>query len=140
MEKGFTFTPSLARLVNKARKLREWTRAGVFDEAGGNPKIASPTGESRQKHLNKRINQVNRDQKTLNKFYADLGFDPLPKDHEIVRAWTKRIGSMHKGANRTKRRQRPNQTTASKAGSSESGEASNETPASKESRASKRRN
>ncbi|CAN8075556.1 unnamed protein product [Agarophyton chilense] len=100
------FTPGILSFSKKAKQLREWARNGVISAEMNKHPPWTRQLERQRYELNKRTEKVLKEQRILNLFYKELGFDTLPRNHELPREWEQRIGRLRRTAEKVKHKQK----------------------------------
>ncbi|PXF48056.1 hypothetical protein BWQ96_02008 [Gracilariopsis chorda] len=126
-------TPSIQTFTKKAKMLREWARHGVFTGEADNSPQRSRQLERQRHELNKRTDKIVHDQKLLNAFYKDLGFETLPRNHELPREWDRKIARLRHAADKIKQKQQARSRKRNLANKADASKASRSTPASQKS-------
>lgn len=95
---------SLAARLSRAKKLREWCRFNLLEVELPNAKRkSSKNGHSRRKESSKKVNGIIRNHTVVDKFFEDLGFPPLRKNHSLERQWAAQLDAVR----REEKRQTP---------------------------------
>lgn len=91
------FTPTLTRLAKKAKLLREWTRTGIFEgDSVAHQALGRKVRYEGRQEMNKRLEQIARDQRNLNNFYDEIGFPSLPKNHVLSKCWDEKLARVRR--------------------------------------------
>lgn len=101
MVKRFGMTPAVIQFVTKSKKLREWTRYGLFENATAvAQKATNKTGRALQDGIRKEIDTTKKNQKMLDNFFEQSGFPKLPKNHPMAQGWDRRLAGLRKAVER----------------------------------------
>lgn len=91
------FSPGLKQILKQALKLRDWTRASIFEaEAVRRPE----GGDQCRNDVNRRIDYIVKTNKHIDQFFDNLGFPSLSEDNRMVRSWDRRLGDLRRRANK----------------------------------------
>lgn len=96
MGKRDSLIPSLVSLLAKAKPLHDWTRANAAEVNVHRSLTRVRREEPDSRRHQTKVDAIIKNHDTLNKFFNDLGFPSLPKDHALIRHWEHQISQVRK--------------------------------------------